>query len=255
MRLLPSVFATLVLGTPAVAAPPAPTDAPTAGELASIMRTLLVNALPSPLVAKDINWGHQKMVANGITWKGDGILKKPEKQEKLKNDGTWRRIRVEAFNPEKTLTLVVNNVQQPEKGKLSFDMLVAVPAKVQFEQQVWKRDVRLYSGETRARFRPILLLKCESVSRVQKSKSFIPDVVFRMRVVDAKLTYDDFKVEHTAGVGGELAELLGEAMFDTVKLVRPGLEKDMLEKASQAIIKAGDTKDVKLGLGRLLDGK
>src|SRR5262245_46245965 len=98
MRLLTSIAATLALAAPAVAAPPASPDAPTAEELASIMRTLLVNALPSPLAAKDFNWGHQKMVANGITWKGEGILKKPEKQEKLKNDGTWRRVRVEAFN-------------------------------------------------------------------------------------------------------------------------------------------------------------
>jgi hypothetical protein len=255
MRFLPAAIACLGLAAPALAGPPASPDAPTADELVSIMRTLLLNALPSPLMAKDFNWGHQKLVANGITWKGDGILKKPEKQEKLKNDGTWRRVRVEAFDPEKAMTLVVNNVGQPDKGKVTFDMAVALPAKVRFEQQVWRDGVRLYSGETRARFRPILLLRCESVSRVQKSGSFIPDVVFRMRVVDAKLSYDDFKVEHTAGVGGELANVLGDALFDTLKLVRPGLEKDMLDKAGKAIIKAGDTKEVKLGLGRLLDGK
>src|SRR5438270_11739157 len=168
MRFVPATVACLALAAPAVAAPPASPDAPTSEELASIMRTLLLNALPSPLVAKDINWGHQKMVANGITWKGEGVLKKPEKQEKLKNDGTWRRVRVEAFDPEKAMTLVVKNVAQPEKGKVTFDMAVALPAKVRFEQQLWKDGLRLYSGETRARFRPIRLLKCESVSRVEK---------------------------------------------------------------------------------------
>ena len=254
MRLLPSAVATILLAGPATAAPP-PAEAPAADELASIMRTLLTNTLPSPMFAKDYNWGHQKMVANGITWKGDGLLKKPEKQEKLKNDGTWRKVRIEAVNPDKDLTLVVKNVQQPEKGKVAFDMLVALPAKVQFEQQLWMNGTRLYSGETRARVRPILLLKCESVSRVQKSSSFIPDVVFRMRVVEAKLTYDDFKVEHTAGVGGDMAEILGNALHETLKLVQPHLEKDMLEKASHAVIKAADTKEVRLGLGRLLDGK
>ena len=40
-----------------------------------------------------------------------------------------------------------------------------------------------------------------------------------------------------------------------VKQMRPSLEKDMLEKANRAIVKAGDTKEVKLGLGKLFDGK
>ena len=62
-------------------------------------------------------------------------------------------------------------------------------------------------------------------------------------------------MEHTAGVGGELAEVLGNAAHDTIKLIRPNLEKDLLAKANKAVIKAGDTKEIKLGLGKLLDGK
>ena len=39
--------------------------------------------------------------------------------------------------------------------------------------------------------------------RVEKSGGLLPDVVFRMRVLDAKLSYGDMKVQHTAGVGGD----------------------------------------------------
>src|SRR4051812_43300159 len=148
------------------AAPPTPVEPPSAEELASIMRTLLTSALPDPLVAKEFNWGHQVEVMNGVTWEGSGVLKKPHKQKKLKNDGVWRKIKVEAFNPEKNLSLAVKNVQQPEKGKLTFDMVVALQTRITFEQQVWTHGTRLYSGETRARCRPILVLKCESTSRV-----------------------------------------------------------------------------------------
>jgi len=255
MRPLVSAAFLLALVGPASAAPPAPAAAPSADELAEVMRTLLTSALPSPLVAKEFNWGHQVEVMNGITWEGDGIFKKPHKQKKFKNDGVWRKIRVEAFNPDKNLTLAVKNVQQPEKGKLTFDMLITLQTRIAFEQQVWSRGTRLYSGETRARCRPILALKCESTSRVEKSGGLIPDVVFRMRVLDAKLSYDEFRVDHTAGVGGELAKVMGDALHDTIKLWMPSLEKDMKEKAQQAIVKAGDTKEVKFGLGRLLDGK
>jgi hypothetical protein len=246
------LFLGLFLASPLLGAPPEkPIEPPSADELASIMRTLLVTALPAPLVEQNSNWGHQKEITNGITWKGV----KPQKQKKLKNDGTWRRIRVDAVNPEKELKLQVMNMQKPEKGKLTFDMVVSLPTRIKFEQQVWKSGVRLYSGETRARCRPFLALKCESTSRAIKSDNVIPDVVFRMRVLDARLTYDDLVVEHTAGVGGELAERLGEAAHGMVKQMRPSLERDLLEKANRAIVKAGDTKEVKLGLGKLFDGK
>ena len=244
------------LASPAAAGPPsAPADPPSATELAAIMRTLLKSALPTPLIAKEYNWGHQKEVWNGITWERDGLLLKPHKQKKLKNDGIWRRIRVEAVNPDQNLTLAVRNVRQPEKGKVTFDVIVTLQTRITFHQQAWLRGTRLYSGETRARCRPILALRCESTSRVEKTGGFLPDVVFRMRVLDAKLGYDQFQVEHTAGVGGEAAKLLGDAMLDTVKLLVPNAEKDMKEKAQRAIVKAGDTKEVRLGLGKLLDGQ
>jgi hypothetical protein len=256
MRLLLPAVLLFGLTGPAVAAPPsAPVDPPSAAELASIMRTLLKSALPTPLVAKEYNWGHQAEVWNGLDWEKDGILLKPHKQKKLKNDGIWRRIRVEAFDPDKNLTLVVKDVRQPEKGKVTFDLIVTLQTRITFEQQAWLRGTRLYSGETRARCRPILALKCESTSRVEKAGGFLPDVVFRMRVLDARLGYDEFRVDHTAGVGGEAAKVMGDALHDTVKLLVPNLEKDMKEKAQKAIVKAGDTKEVKLGLGKLLDGK
>jgi hypothetical protein len=180
---------------------------------------------------------------------------KPRKQEKLKNDGIWRRIKVEAVNPDKSLTLNVFNVRKPEKGKLTFDVLVTVQTKITFEQQIWESGVKLYGGSTRARCRPILLLRCESTTRSVKTDSIFPDVVFRMRVLDAKLTYDQFVVEHTAGIGGDAAKVLGDAVHDFIKQVRPSIERNMLEKANKAIVKAADTKEVKLGVGKLLDGK
>lgn len=255
MRLVLSVALLTALAGPASAAPPAKADPPSATELAAVMRSLLTSALPSPLVAKDYNWGHQTEVWNGITWSGDGILKKPHKQKKFKNDGVWRRVRIEAFNPDKNLTLHVKNVQQPEKGKLTYDVLITLQTRITFEQQVWARGTRLYSGETRARCRPILALKCESTSRVEKSGGVLPDVIFRMRVLDAKLAYDEFRVDHTAGVGGDMAKVMGDALHDTIKALVPNLEKDMMDKAQKAIVKAGDTKEVRLGLGKLLDGK
>jgi len=253
MRRIAAAVLIVVAGT--VQAGPPAAEAPSADELATIMRGLLVAALPDPLVAQEFNWGHQTEVANGITWEGSGFLKTPHKQKKFKNDGVWRKIKVTAVDPDKNVKLAVKTVQQPEKGRTTFDMVITLPTKIDFEQQVWARGTRLYSGETRAKCQPLVVLKCESTSRVEKSGGLLPDVVFRMRVLDAKLSYGDLKVQHTAGVGGDLAKAIGEGLHETVKLWMPSLEKDLKEKAAKAIVKAGDTKEVRLGLGKLLDGK
>lgn len=230
-------------------------DPTAAEELASIARTMLLAAMPTPLVDQGQNWGQQRMVPNGIRWEREGLLLKPHTVEKLKNDGIWRKIRIDADNPEQNLMIQVSNVQKPGKGRMTFDMVASLKTNIKFEQQVWKSGVRLYSGETRARCRPILTLKCESITKVVKTKSLLPDVTFRMRVLDAKLTYDQFVVEHTLGVGGDAAKILGDAAHDLLNQIKPSIERKMLEKANQSIIKAGDTKEVKLGLGKLLDGK
>jgi len=115
MRLLASAVL-VISAAPALAGPPTQAESPSAEDLAAVMRSLLTSALPSPLVAREFNWGHQVEVANGVTWEGDGIVKKPHKQKKLKNDGTWRRIKVEAFDPEKNLALAVKNLSSPRRG-------------------------------------------------------------------------------------------------------------------------------------------
>jgi len=230
-------------------------DLPTTEELSATMKGLLNTALPSPLVQQEFNWGHQRKVTNGITWEKDGIFRKPRVQEKLKNDGIWRKLKVEAVEPEKTLSVKVFSVQKPEKGKITFLLMISMQTRITFDQQLWASGVRLYSGETRARCQPVLLLSCESTTRTEKNGSTLPDVIFRMRVTHAKLTYENLVVEHTAGIGGDGAKLLGETIIEFVKDIRPSLEKNMLGKANKAIVKAGDTKEVKLSLSKLLEGK
>src|SRR5262249_45239037 len=113
--------------------------------------------------------------------------------------------------------------------------------------------VRLYSGSTRARLRLNLPLRVEATIRVDESKSFfLPEVVVRLRVVQTDLSYDQLVVEHIAGIGGTGAKLLGDALHSMVKQIRPSLERDLLAKANAAIVRAGDTREIRLGLSSLL---
>jgi hypothetical protein len=100
-----------------------------------------------------------------------------------------------------------------------------------------------------------VLLTCEMTTRLEYGKSFIPDVIFRLRVPKANLGYDDFRVEHAYGVGGDLAKKWGETAENWLHDRHPELEQELLAKANAAIVKAADTKEVRLGLGNAFGSK
>jgi hypothetical protein len=76
----------------------------------------------------------------------------------------------------------------------------------------------------------------------------VPDLVLRLRVTEAKADYDHFVTEQIGGLGGDAAKVFGDALQ---KILRPALEKKLLPKAQNAIVKAADTREVRLSLGSL----
>lgn len=244
----------LLLAAPTAGVRAEDSDMPSAAELGRILRTLLVPNIPNPLIEKQFDWGRQELVPVGVKWEKKGILLKPHVMKKMHNQGYWRKIVVTAPDPERTVQLRVDGLKAPDPRRLDFGLRLTMPVRIRFEQQLWKSGVRLYSGETRARCNVTLDLDCESTTRTEKKPgALLPDVVFRLRVTQARLDYRDFVVEHTAGVGGDAAKLLGEAVHETIRQWKPSLERDLLAKANAAIVKAGDTKEIRLGLSRLLD--
>jgi hypothetical protein len=249
-----SLVVITAFSVPVVAAPPA-AEAPSAEQLARIIRGMILPVLPAPLVEQKYNWGNQRDVIVGVKWEKEGILLRPHLLKKMHNDGIWRQIQVEADHPETNLKVQIQDIRVPEKGKLTFSTCLSLQTNIKFEQQFWRAGTRLYSGETRARARVVLKLNCESTSRFEKKPdSLIPDYVFRLRVTAASLSYDNFVCEHTVGVGGDVAKILGEAILETVNQLKPSLERKLLEKANAKIVKVADTKEVRLSLTQMLEG-
>ena len=52
-----------------------------------------------------------------------------------------------------------------------------------------------------------------------------------------------------------MAQVLDEILITGVRTFRPSLERDLLNKANAAIVKAGDTKEVRVSLLSLLGKK
>jgi hypothetical protein len=211
--------------------------------LAGVLRRGLIEALPSPPYEDARHWGLQKEF-HGL----DGKLR-------LKNDGDWWKATVKTDNLADTLVLDLRDVSQPEPGRLLFTTFLSFDADVDYNKQEWKRGIRLYSGELRARMRVKLTLHCEVTARMEGEGKIMADTVLRLHIVDADFKYDNLVVEHVGGLGGEAAKLLGDAAIGGMHQWRPSFERDLLAKADAAIVKAGDTKEIHIGLSKLFGKK
>ena len=229
----------LVIAARACAAPVAPRPTPVeVRTLENSLRSLLLKNLPDPLVKIERDWGRQKAFPRG-----------------MKNDGAWRRLSIRVPNANQSLQIGITESTFPEPGRVAFTAMIGADCDLKFEQQRWRRGVRIYSGETRGRCHAAMLLKCEATSRTETLPGrVIPDLVFRVKVTEAKLFYEKLVIEHTAGIGGDAAKLLGDAVIDMVRQAKPGLERDLLKKANAAIVKAADTKEIRVSLEAFLKG-
>ena len=237
----------------ALAALPSPAQQPESlAELSQALKPLLAEALPEVLYEKQDNWGHTTMVTHGILWHG----LRPEFTKAPRNDGTWKNIKISLRNPKQTVDIRMYGLEKLDDERQTFKTDLSFVCAVDYDQQNWESGVRLWSGSVRAHFRAKAHLDCENLIRVEtKEKSLLPDIVFRLRVTKARVGYDDLVVEHIAGVGGTAAKLAGEGFHDALNQWKPSVERKLLERASAAIVKAADTKEVRLGLSGLLKEK
>lgn len=222
--------------------------------LAGSLRGYLVRSLPKPLYQDASHWGMQTECFDGIKWRGKGLDIHAEKQTELKNDGEWWRVLVRADNLADTLIFDIREMTQPEPGRMLFTAFVSFDTEVNYDRQHWRKGVRTWSGSVNAKLRVKLKLDVEVNTRFEGT-GLLQDMVFRMRVTKAEMKYDNLKVTHVAGIGGEAAELMGEAFTGSMRQWHPSFERDLLTRADAAIVKAADTKEVRVGLGALLKKK
>jgi hypothetical protein len=220
-------------------------------QLGDLLKPILIDSLPKVLHESSDNWGHQVKVPVGVKWEG----LKPTVQKSLRNHGEWKRLTITARNLKQTLDLKIHDAKNINAEKQTFKVFLTFQMGVEYEQQNWESGVRLWSGSVRARAQVKLEMDCESTIRVELDKNYLPEFILRARATSAKLSYDKLVVEHLNGVGGEAAKIIGAAVHGAVKRARPSIERDMLAKANASIVKAADTKEIRLGFSSLLKTK
>ncbi|AMV28394.1 hypothetical protein VT84_28580 [Gemmata sp. SH-PL17] len=231
---------------------PQPTSQEVA-DLSKTLRTLTLANLPEPLVKANDGWGKQKEFVVGAV-----MLRNPKRfgadaPRQMVNDGLWRRTTVTARKPADTLNVAIADLVRLDANTANLALDTEMEIDFRVEHQLWKRGIQLYSGETRGHCKAGLKIKAEVVSKSEKLPgSFFPKVTLLIKVTDAKLFHDKIIIDHTAGLDGEDAKAAGDFVLDTVKTLKPDLEKQLLDKANAAIMKGAGSKEIRLELDKLL---
>jgi hypothetical protein len=239
---------TLLLFAATAAFAQTPSAAPSLSEVGTMVKPLLIESLPPILYEHTRNWGKTTLTANGVHWHG----LRPEVVKTPRNDGHWQKVRLVPRDLHK-LDFKLTDATTIDAEKQTFKAYLDFVAGVEYEQQLWERGVRVYSGETRARLRVQAWVDIESTFKVDTSKSF--DIVFRLKATKATVGLSHLVVEHTAGIGGAGAKLLGEAIESIVKEVEPNLQRRLQERIQIGLVKAADTREIRIGFSSLLAKK
>ena len=247
LHILPiAIILTIPLALPAQPPNDASYDA-----LAKSFKPLLINALPKTLYERTDNWDHTVMVPVGLKWRG----LKAEVSKSPRNHGEWRKLIVSTQDLPRTLDLKVYDVRNINSEMQTFKAFFTFQMGVYYEQQNWESGIRLWSGSAVARAQVKLDMQCEHILKVTLDKNNLPDFTLRLRVTQARLSYDNLVFEHINGIGGDGAKILGKAAHRFVSRHKPSFERDLLERANAAIVKAADTKEIRVGFGGLMKSK
>jgi hypothetical protein len=240
----------LILASGAGGQPAPPPPATETDTIAETLRDLLPAILPSPLYEDTRHWGLQRDFEQ-VHWRGKGLNLYKEVTYEPRNDGRWWRVKVTASDLERGLTVGVYDLRRTSAETLEFSLAIGLETHLEYDRQTWSAGTRLYAGSIRARARAIVNVRCEATVRLDTPKGkYVPDVVLQFRLLAGDFQYDNVKIEHLPGFGGDAAKILGEALLETLRIIKPSLERKMMDKAHEAIAKAGQAREVRLSLSR-----
>ena len=217
-----------------------------------LVRDLLIKHTPKPLVETHENWDRQRDVIVSVKLHHYRL----ETQRDVRNDGHWHRLKILARDPENTMMLSLSNMVSEGSHRMTFDATISTLVELNFEQQLWKSGIRLLSTETRARATASVRLHCETTNRFEfKPGTMVPELVLRFRVTHADVFVNRIVVERTLGMNGLPARTIGETVQKLLKRFQPNIERQLLDRANEAVLKAADTKEIRIGFKKLFSVK
>jgi hypothetical protein len=188
----------------------------------------LIGQLMGPIIAESIprefkgskDWGKTTRITSGVRSYGNFFDFNIHRKTSEVNDGVWKKYRLTLIEPEKNLTVRIDNMRSIESGKYALTLFVAAKVHGWARTAVYESGVHIISLEAEGDTSIRLWIDAEVAVDTVPSSTFIPGIELKPVVTDAKLKFDDFRLTRISDLRGSVAHELGD-------LLRDALEKEL----------------------------
>jgi hypothetical protein len=188
----------------------------------------VIAPLVAPIIASSIprefegskDWGKTRRVTTGMRSEGNFFRFDMHRKLQEVNDGVWKKYKLTLVEPDKNLTVRIDNFRTLESGKYALTLFVAAKVHGWSRAVVYERGVHLVSLEAEGDTSIRLWLDAEVGIESVDTSSLLPGVAVLPVVTDARLKFDEFRLNRISDVKGALAHDLGD-------LLRNSLEKEL----------------------------
>src|SRR4051812_6508784 len=185
----------------------------------------LVAGIVSPLIAEAIpreyegskDWGKTKRVTTGVRSEGNFFRFDMHRKLEEVNDGVWKKYKLRLVEPDKNLTVRIENLRALDSGGYALTLFVAAKVHGWARATVYEHGVHVVSLEAEGDTSIRLSIDAEVGVESVPSSLLIPGVELHPNVTDAKLTFDDFRVTRISNVKGTIAKEIGELFEHALK--------------------------------------
>jgi hypothetical protein len=198
------------------------------GSVNQLARDLVLSTIPREYEnTKD--WGHSKLLWNGVDLERDGLRVKTKRRWKPVNHGTWTRYRAWLIDPERELHIRFENLRPSGNRQVQVDVTLDARCGATGRVSQWNRGVQLYSFHADAEANIQLQLTCE-IGLEFDTRQLPPDVLLAPKVLGARLQLLDFQLQRISNADGPLIRRLGDSL-------RGDLEREVNERRQQLVDK------------------
>ena len=199
-----------------------------AKKLDDFLTQLALDSMPVRYV-EDKDWGKQKERWDGIKVSFKNGRLHTKRRKKMVNHGTWDRYEVSLVDPENSFSVQLNNFEETDSDRVTFDVIITAKVNVVARQAKWVKGVQLYSISADGSAAVKLAISASLGSRLDVAK-FPPDLIFDPRIEDAKIELEDFRIDRVSKAGGEFAQ-------QVTRIVKSKLDKKVAPKEEKLVKK------------------
>jgi hypothetical protein len=204
--------------------------------VANFVAGMIADAIPREY-EKYKDWGNTKRITTGVDFRGHVWDPKIDRRKSEVNDGVWKHYRVTLVEPDKNLTVRVDNLRGLDAGRIAFTLEVTAKIHGWAQARVYEDGVPL--GTYTAEGDSVVDLSIDGEIALETTpSSFLAGIAIEPHVTAVRVKLDDFRLTRLGEIKGSLAHELGKGMRDLIEDELDGPK--LVDKLNHSIDKRRD---------------